>query len=103
LLTLAAGYAWSGWLLGRLILPSRRTLAFLLGIGILRLLALIPVAGSIVSLLATLVGLGAVSVAIWRARNAARAPRPMAAPAPVAQSGSGYDPSAMGRTDDQKL
>jgi hypothetical protein len=103
LLTLAAGYAWSGWLLGRLILPSRRALAFLLGIGILRLLALIPVAGSIVSLLATIVGLGAVSIAIWRARHTTRTSPSVATPAPVAQSGSGYDPSAMGRTEDPKL
>ena len=75
------GYASSAWLLGRrLVRPPRRpALAFLAGLGILRLLALIPFLGGLVWLAATILGLGALFLTAWRAR------RPEAAgPAPAA-------------------
>lgn len=67
----ALGYTTSAWLLGRrLVRPPRgRVLAFLAGLGILRLLALIPVLGGIVWFAATVLGLGALLVATWRARS----------------------------------
>ena len=52
--------------------------ALLAGWGILRLLAIIPVAGGLVGLVATVVGLGALTVALWQART----PSPPRAPAP---------------------
>lgn len=64
-------YVTSAWLLGRRILgKAARILAFLAGLVILRLLALIPVVGGIVWLLATVFGLGALFVALFRARTA---------------------------------
>jgi hypothetical protein len=94
LFVLSAAYAWGAWLAGRLILPSRRAGAFLLGLLILRLLALIPVAGGIVSAVATVVGLGAASVAIWRAR-AVRTNRGYLRTSGPATPQSGHDPSAI--------
>lgn len=67
----AIGYTSSMWILGRRILKDKpRILAFLTGLVILRLLALIPFVGGIVGLLATVFGLGAVAVAVLRARSA---------------------------------
>jgi cytoskeletal protein CcmA (bactofilin family) len=67
----AIGYTTSAWLLGRrLVRPPRgRVLAFLAGLAILRLLAIIPIVGGIVWFAATVVGLGALMVATWRARR----------------------------------
>jgi cytoskeletal protein CcmA (bactofilin family) len=67
----AIGYTTSAWLLGRRLVgpPRGRVLAFLAGLGILRLLALIPIVGGIVWFAATVVGLGALLVATWRARR----------------------------------
>lgn len=65
----ALGYATSAWLLGRRILARQgRIIAFLAGLAILRVLALIPVLGGIVWFAATVLGLGALVVALWRAR-----------------------------------
>ena len=68
----AIAYTTSAWVLGRRILGTDRAriLAFLGGLVILRLLALIPFVGGIVWLLATLLGLGALALAIGRARTA---------------------------------
>jgi hypothetical protein len=44
-------------------------LAFLAGLAILRVLAIIPILGGIVWFAATVVGLGALLVATWRARR----------------------------------
>ena len=44
-------------------------LAFFAGWGILRVLALIPVAGGLASFLAVVFGLGVLIVAIWQARG----------------------------------
>jgi cytoskeletal protein CcmA (bactofilin family) len=67
----AIGYTTSAWLLGRRLVgpPRGRVLAFLAGLAILRLLAIIPILGGIVWFAATVVGLGALLVATWRARR----------------------------------
>jgi hypothetical protein len=53
-------------------------LAFLVGWGILRVLALIPILGGLVWFAAVVFGLGALLGAIWRARTTSR-PAPTAA------------------------
>ena len=65
-------------------LRSRSTspwLALLAGWGVLRVLALIPAVGGLVGLAATVVGLGALAVALWRARSPGA---PEASPEPPA-------------------
>jgi hypothetical protein len=47
--------------------------AFLVGWAILRVVALIPILGGLVWFAAVVVGLGALAVAIWRARSASQA------------------------------
>src|SRR5262245_51267656 len=78
------GYAMTAWIVGRLSLgpPRSRGLAMLVGWVIVAGLSLIPVAGGIVWFAATLFGLGAIVVAMWRARRG-YASAPMA-PAAVA-------------------
>jgi cytoskeletal protein CcmA (bactofilin family) len=78
----AIGYTTSAWLLGRRLVgpPRGRVLAFLAGLAVLRLLAIIPVVGGIVWFAATVVGLGALMVATWRAR---RDSHELASPAPA--------------------
>lgn len=68
----AFGYTMSAWILGRRFVtePRSRFVAFLVGLLILRGLALIPIVAGIVGFLAAVVGLGAIVVAIWRARRA---------------------------------
>ena len=75
----AFGYTMSAWILGRRFVsePRSRFVAFLVGLLILRGLALIPIVAGIVGFLAAVVGLGAIVVAIWRARR----PVTVAAPA----------------------
>ena len=67
----AIGYATSAWLLGRAIVrpPTGRVLAFLAGWGILRAIALVPWLGGLVWFGAAVFGLGALTVALWRARR----------------------------------
>ena len=71
----ATGYTMSAWLLGRAIVtaPRRRVEAFLAGWGILQAVALIPWLSGLAWLAATVFGLGAMVVALWRARNGAPA------------------------------
>jgi hypothetical protein len=71
----ALGYSASAWIVGRRILrePAAWILAFLVGWGILRVLALIPILGGLVWFAAVVFGLGALLVAIWRARSTSRA------------------------------
>lgn len=81
-------YMTFAWILGRRIVkePSSRWLALLAGWGILRLLALIPVLGFLVGLVATVIGLGSLVVALWRARGpeaASPAPEAPGRPAPA--------------------
>jgi hypothetical protein len=80
LLIYALGYSAAAWILGRSVLrgPTSWVAAFLVGWAILRVLALVPILGGLVWFVAVVVGLGALAVAIWRARSATRA-----APAPV--------------------
>jgi len=75
LLLYALGYGASAWILGRPILrgPTAWILAFLVGWGILRVLAPVPVLGGLVWFAAVVVGLGVLAVAIWRARSASQA------------------------------
>jgi hypothetical protein len=74
------GYTMGGWYLGRRILSGHaRAVAVLLGILILRVLALIPILGGLVGFIATILGLGMLAVA---ATAGGRAPRE----APVAAS-----------------
>jgi len=73
----AIGYTTSAWLLGRAIVrpPTGRALAFLAGWGILRALALVPFLGGLVWFGAAVFGLGALTVALWRARGGAVGPQ----------------------------
>jgi hypothetical protein len=69
---LLVAYMTAAWIVGRRVLRNRSTSpwgALLTGWGILRVLALIPVAGALVGLVATVLGLGALAVALWRARK----------------------------------
>jgi hypothetical protein len=78
----AIGYTTGAWLLGRRLVgpPRARVLAFLAGLGILRVLAIIPILGGIIGFAAVVVGLGALLVAIWRSRREyPEQPRPVTA------------------------
>jgi hypothetical protein len=67
----ALGYVTSAYFLGRLILKkSNRFLAFLVGWGILRFVELVPVLGHLLSFAAIVYGIGALTVAAWRAAHA---------------------------------
>jgi hypothetical protein len=70
----ALGYSASAWILGRSIVraPTAWVVAFLVGWAILRVVALIPILGGLVWFVAVVFGLGALLVAIWRARAATR-------------------------------
>src|SRR5215217_8161079 len=70
----ALGYGATAWIVGRRILgePTAWVLAFLVGWGILRVLALVPILGGLVWFAAVVFGLGALLVAIWRARITSR-------------------------------
>jgi cytoskeletal protein CcmA (bactofilin family) len=65
------GYTATAWIIGRRILGTRTgwVVAFLLGWGILRALALIPAVGGLIWFVAVVFGLGALTVTIWRARS----------------------------------
>jgi hypothetical protein len=67
----ALGYTTGAWILGRALLkpPASRFLAFLAGLAILRAVALVPILAGIVGTIATVAGLGAIAVALWRARR----------------------------------
>lgn len=67
----AIGYTTSAFLLGRAIVrpPTSRFLAFLAGWGILRAIALVPVLGGLTWFAATVFGLGALTIALWRSRR----------------------------------
>jgi hypothetical protein len=80
---LAVAYVTAAWVVGRRLLRERTASpwgALLAGWGLLRVLALIPLLGGLVGLVATVVGLGALAVALWRARTpaapAAQTPAP---------------------------
>jgi hypothetical protein len=77
----ALGYSASAWILGRFIMraPSGWLLAFLIGWVILRVVALVPILGGLVWFAAVVFGLGALTVAIWRARTTTSRAAPAAA------------------------
>jgi hypothetical protein len=65
----AVGYLSAALVVGRLIRKQARILAFVIGLVILQLLTLIPFVGGLVGLLATIFGLGALLIALFRARS----------------------------------
>ena len=82
---LLVAYATAAWIVGRRVLRSRSAspwAALFAGWGILRVLALIPVAGALVGFAATVGGLGALAVALWRARRTGAPAVTPEAPAP---------------------
>jgi len=66
----AIAYATAAFAIGRLILKNSRIPAFIVGLLILRLLALIPIVGGLFGLLAVIFGLGLLFVTLLRARSA---------------------------------
>lgn len=68
----ATGYVTGAWILGRMLIkpPTAGVLAVIVGVLILRLVALVPILGGIVGTLAAAFGLGAIAVAAWRAGRA---------------------------------
>jgi cytoskeletal protein CcmA (bactofilin family) len=86
-LVYTAGYVAGAHVLGRLIVkpPTTRFLAFLVGWGILRVVALVPVLGGFVWLIVSLIGLGVLTAAARRAGTVATpsAPTPPAPPPPA--------------------
>lgn len=74
----ALGYVAACWLLGERVVgpPRHRFVSFFAGWGILRGIALIPVLGWLVGVAATVIGLGALGVAIGRARREDDRPTP---------------------------
>ncbi len=75
------GYVAGAHAVGRMVVkpPASRYVAFLAGLGIVRLLALVPVVGGIVWAITTIVGLGALVVA---ARRVTQDSAPVVSPAP---------------------
>lgn len=67
----AIAYLTAAWALGRVIVkpPQGRILAFLAGLAILRVAALVPAIGLLVGLIATIVGIGLLGAAITAARQ----------------------------------
>jgi cytoskeletal protein CcmA (bactofilin family) len=71
----AIGYGAGAWVLGRSLVrpPTAWVAAFLAGWAILRVLALVPFLAGVVWFAAVVYGLGALVVALWRARTGGRA------------------------------
>jgi cytoskeletal protein CcmA (bactofilin family) len=65
----AISYVTAAFALGRRIIKGSRIVAFLVGLIILGLLSLIPIAGGLIGLLATMFGLGLLLVTLFRARS----------------------------------
>ena len=76
----ALGYSASAWLLGRALVraPHSRYLALVAGWGVLRIVALVPLASWLTGGLATTFGCGALALVAWRSR---RSPSSITAPA----------------------
>jgi hypothetical protein len=70
-LLLSIAYATAAYLLGRVIIktPRGRLLAFVAGWAIVRVIGLIPVVSGVSWGIGAVVGLGALTVATWRARG----------------------------------
>ena len=82
------GYVVGGVFLGRLILkePRNRLVSFLVGWGILRVVAIVPVVGFFALSAATIYGLGCLTVAAYHARRGPTPEREPSAPPPSAES-----------------
>jgi cytoskeletal protein CcmA (bactofilin family) len=67
----AVGYATGAFLVGRLVLRTHKSrfLALLAGLGIVRVVALVPFLGGVTWFVLTVIGLGTLLVALWRARR----------------------------------
>jgi cytoskeletal protein CcmA (bactofilin family) len=65
----AIAYVTTALVVGRLIIKGSRIPAFVVGLLILRLLALIPFAGGLISFLAVIFGLGVLFVTLFRSRS----------------------------------
>ncbi|MEA2141636.1 MAG: hypothetical protein QOI64_66 [Solirubrobacteraceae bacterium] len=65
----AISYVTAAFALGRRIIKGSRILAFLVGLVILGLLSLIPIAGGLIGLLAVMFGLGLLLMTLFRARS----------------------------------
>lgn len=72
----ALGYVAAASIVGRLLVKQPRSpvVAFIAGLAVLRVLALIPVVAGIVAFIASAFGLGALAVAVWRSRRRAVEP-----------------------------
>ncbi|MBI3647723.1 MAG: hypothetical protein HY240_03055 [Actinobacteria bacterium] len=69
------GYTWAALIIGRaLVKEAARPLAFLAGWAVLRAVGLIPVVSGVTFALAAVGGVGAMTVATWRARGRSREP-----------------------------
>jgi hypothetical protein len=93
------GYTVGVFVVGRWLVkpPAGRMTAFFAGFGIARVLALVPILGGLAWTVATLIGLGAIVVAVWRSRQAVRtgAAQPPA-PAPAQTAGPVPPPAPAG-------
>ncbi len=76
----ALGYVTSAWLLGRRLHAEGRLVAFLIGWGILRGVALIPILGALAFLCAVVFGLGALTWTLLQARSGPPPARDAGAP-----------------------
>ncbi|HSJ51757.1 MAG TPA: polymer-forming cytoskeletal protein [Actinomycetota bacterium] len=78
LLLYSVGYTWSVVTVGRLIWRAPRTpwLALLIGWALVAALSAVPYVGGVVWLLGTVMGLGAMTLAAWRARGGRGRHRP---------------------------
>lgn len=65
----AISYVTAAFALGRRIIKGSRILAFLVGLVILQLLTLIPIAGGLIGFLAVIFGLGLLLMTLFRARS----------------------------------
>jgi hypothetical protein len=68
----SVGFVWSVFVIGRALwhLPRSRWIAFAIGWAIVAAISAIPVAGAIVWFAGAAFGLGAMTIATWRARGA---------------------------------
>jgi hypothetical protein len=81
------GYVTSCWIFGKIVVGKRgwgRMRTFLVGWGAARLVALIPVAGGLLWVVASAFGLGVLLLAAWYSSKPDRGVRPAPAPAPQA-------------------
>jgi hypothetical protein len=76
------GFAWTAWSIGRAIVPAPRSRwgAFGAGWGIAALLGLVPVLNVVAWVAGSIFGLGAMTVAIWRARHESTVVVPVSMP-----------------------